>query len=127
MKEKKENKQINEKDFAYEEAAYEKYLKEDAAYEKYLEEEYRYSSTRLGVKSEQFKTSPQEWNNSRIAVSLDSIKDKLKYEQYVVRVEKDGLLTYATSDAVFDVQRPEVNKPVEIRSPLYIRPLVHLK
>ena len=45
-------------------------------YLKYLEEEYRYSSTRA-VKPEQFKASPQEWNDSRIAVSLDSIKDKL--------------------------------------------------
>ena len=86
------------------------------AYENYLKEEYRYSSTRP-VKPEQFKAtfSPEdkdispheEWSDSRIVVSLDSIKDKLISEEYVVRVEKEGLLTYATSDAVFEVQEDQ--------------------
>ena len=46
----------------------------------------------------------RQWEDSRIVVCLDDIAPKLKSDNvYVVRVEKDGLLTYANSDAAFDI------------------------
>src|SRR5262249_35054898 len=99
--------------------AYEKGLVDDWA------EEYRYSSFRL-VKPQQFKATPAQWDESRIVVSLDDIKDNLKSQEYVVRVEKDGLLTYATTDSIFKITNvppkaksvsiaTEKNKLVEIK------------
>ena len=66
------------------------------------EDEFRYDQTRL---EEQFDVTPDRTKreNNRIVVSLDSVKDKLKPGTYVVRVESNGLLTYAGSDATFDI------------------------
>lgn len=76
----------------------EKMNKEDIdAYEKEWSNEYSYYHTCL---EEQFDVTPKTLReDSRIVVSLDSIKAKLKPQKYVVRVEKDGLLTYANCDA----------------------------
>jgi hypothetical protein len=77
--------------------------REDAdAYEKEWAEEFRYYNTRL---EEQLDVTPKtpKWDDNRIAINLDSIRDKLKPREYVVRVEKDGLLTYANLDAAFYV------------------------
>jgi hypothetical protein len=81
----------------------ERMKKEDVdVYEKEWADEFRYYRTRL---EEQFDVTPKtpDWEDNRIVVSLDSIKDKLKHQKYVLRVEKDGLLTYANSDAAFEI------------------------
>ena len=76
---------------------------------------------------EQYMVTPKEPSeDNRIVVSLDSIKDKLKAQVYVARVEKEGLLTYATSDATFEIinnppkaidvsDETEANKPTIIQ------------
>ncbi|HSF01184.1 MAG TPA: hypothetical protein VLA48_09860 [Nitrososphaeraceae archaeon] len=87
-------------------------------YEEEWKNEFMFRSSRL---EEQFdvtpttQTSPTKtpWEDNRIVVSLDSIKDKLKAQKYVVRVEKDGILTYATTDAIFEITFPMV---VEVKS-----------
>ena len=106
--------------------AYEKYEKECAqAYERQCDDEFRYDRSRL---QEQFDVTPNELKSreeNRIKVSLDSIIYELDLERYVVRVEKDGLLTYANSDAKFDIEygppksdsqsvSTEENKPLKI-------------
>jgi hypothetical protein len=77
--------------------------------------------------------------DARIVTSLDNIiinlkskemeagvKDGLSGAEYIVRVEKDGLLTYPTSDATFTITNfapttenlsysTELNKPIEIQ------------
>jgi hypothetical protein len=81
--------------------------KEQLGCEEDCDDEYLYNNTRL---EEQFMATPKEpREDSRIVVSLDSIKDKLKAQTYVVRVEKEGLLTYATSDAKLEI----INDPTK--------------
>jgi hypothetical protein len=76
------------------------------AYQKKCDDEFRYDHTR---KDEEFDVTPKKEGkvvkreDNRIVVSLDSVMDKLKPERYVVRVERDGLITYANSDAIFDI------------------------
>ncbi|MGA8106176.1 MAG: hypothetical protein WB815_05925 [Nitrososphaeraceae archaeon] len=61
-----------------------------------------YSPTRL--KEAYDVTSKTTRENNRIVITLDKdIMDKLKPQKYVVRVEKDGLLTNANSDAEFEI------------------------
>jgi hypothetical protein len=71
-------------------------------YEKQWAEEFRYHRSRV---REQFDITPvtANWDDNRIVVNLSTIKDKLIHQKYVVRVEKDGLLTYANSDAAFEI------------------------
>ena len=57
----------------------------------------------------------QPREDNRIVVNLESIKDKLKAQSYVVRVEKDGLLTYANRDATFEILN---NSPIAVNFPL---------
>ena len=74
-------------------------------YEEEYADDYIYDRSRM---QEQFMVTPKEPSeDNRIVVSLDSIKDKLKAQVYVARVEKEGLLTYATSDATFEI----INNP----------------
>ena len=107
----------------YEEARV-SYLKECAgAYEKDCVNDYRYNHTRL---LQQFDVTPKTLGareENRIAVTLDGVKEKLmeigvaeangqeevKPLVFVVRVEKDGLLTYANSDATFKITWPMVD------------------
>jgi hypothetical protein len=77
--------------------------KEDIdAYETEWTKEFRYNKDRL---EEQFKltTNTSDWKDDRILACLDNIKDKLKHQNYIIRVEKDGRLTYANSDAAFEI------------------------
>jgi Bacterial Ig-like domain len=75
---------------------------DDDISEKEWAEEFRYYRTRL---EEQFNVTPKtpDWTDNRILISLDGIKGKLNHQKYVIRVEKDGLLTYANSDAAFEL------------------------
>jgi hypothetical protein len=75
--------------------------KEIKEYEKEWTNDYIYSSFRLQYQVNATQKMPRE--DHRIVVTLDNIKDKLKPQKYVVRVEKDGLLTYANSDAAFEL------------------------
>jgi Big-like domain-containing protein len=86
-------------------------------------DEYVFDPMRLKEQFEATIKPPRE--DSRIVVNLDSIKDKLKAQSYVVRVEKDGLLTYANRDATLEINNPPIavdlpltstvaNKPVDI-------------
>lgn len=73
------------------------------AHEKECDDKFRYDRTRL---QKQFDVTPDKLEarkDDRIAVSLDSIMYELEIQRYVVRVERDGLLTYANSDAIFDI------------------------
>ena len=75
-------------------------------YEQAWKDEFMFHPTRL---EEQFNVTPNtQRQDNRIEVNLDNIKDKLKPQRYVVRVEKDGLLTYATVDATFEITFPWV-------------------
>ena len=79
------------------------------AYEKGCAEIYEKDCIRLNMiepnrMAEQINVTPNivTRDENRIEVSLDKIRDKLKKTGvYVVRVEKDGILTYVTSDATF--------------------------
>jgi hypothetical protein len=71
-------------------------------------EEYKYDPIFVQEQFSLHQGSPREDN--RIIVRLDNIKDKLKVQNYIVRVEKDGLLTYATSDALFEITSLPVRK-----------------
>lgn len=84
-------------------------------YRKKCDDEFRYDPTRKEV---EFDITPKKEGkevkreDNRIVVSLDSIMDKLKPERYVVRVERDGLMTYANSDATFEIlSNPPSNNP----------------
>jgi hypothetical protein len=69
---------------------------EIVAYEKKWVDEYRYYQH---FPSEQYDVTPKTpREDNRIVVNLDSIKDKLKPQRYVVRVEKDGILTKINID-----------------------------
>jgi hypothetical protein len=75
-------------------------------YEQAWKDEFMFHPTRL---EEQYNVTPNTpRQDNRIEVNLDKIRDKLKPQKYVVRVEKDGLLTYATVDATFEVTYPWV-------------------
>ena len=71
-------------------------------------EEYRYLPTRV---TEYYDVTPKittttpnlKREDTRIVLSLDEIMNKLKSQSYIIRVEKDGLLTYANSDAAFEI------------------------
>ena len=75
--------------------------KEIKASEEEWANEYMYSNFRLQYQVNATQKMPRE--DHRIVATLDNIKDKLKPQKYVVRVEKDGLLTYANSDAAFEL------------------------
>jgi Bacterial Ig domain len=93
-------------------------------------EEYKYLRTRVkcyyDITPRTTTTTPNlKREDTRIVASLDDIMYKLKSQSYVVRVEKDGLLTYANSDATFEITNippktedlsisAEANKPLEI-------------
>jgi hypothetical protein len=80
--------------------------KDIAEYEEKWKNEFMFHPSRL---KEQFDVTPKTpREDNRILVSLDSIKDKLKPQKYVVRVEKDGILTNATTDAMFEITFPSV-------------------
>jgi len=100
-------------------------------WEKEWAEDYRYLSTRVeyyyDVTPRTTTTTPNlKREDTRIVASVDEIMYNLKSQSYVVRVEKDGLLTYANSDATFEITNispkaddlsisAEPNKPVEIK------------
>jgi hypothetical protein len=75
-------------------------------YEKECAEEHMYHHTRL---REQYDVTPKTlegWIDNRILISLENnVKEKLEHDKYIVRVEKNGLLTYANSDAEFEIIR----------------------
>jgi hypothetical protein len=73
------------------------------AYEKECDDEFKYDRTRL---KEQFDVTPKTLGareDNRIVISPDEIVGKLNPQAYILRVEKEGLLTYANSDASFEV------------------------
>ena len=85
-----------------------RYEKECAdAYERECAEEYMYSRTRLDGQYD--VTSKATREDNRIVVNLDDpkllddIMTRPLPQKYVVRVEKDGLLTYSNSDAEFEI------------------------
>jgi hypothetical protein len=110
---------------------------EAAQYEEDWKKEYRYSCFRVEHSYDVTPKTPEALKeairvDNRIVVNLDSIKSNLKPQTYVVRVEKDGLLTYANSDATFEIienaglentpptaneqsTNTTVNKPVSIK------------
>jgi hypothetical protein len=112
-------------------------IEEAALYEEDWKKEYRYSRFRLEYSYDVTPKTPEALKeairvDNRIVVNLDSIKSNLKPQTYVVRVEKDGLLTYANSDATFEIienaglentpptaneqsTNTTVNKPVSIK------------
>jgi hypothetical protein len=95
------------------------------AQEREWDDKFRYDRTRL---EEQFNVTPDKLEarkDNRITVSLDRIIYELEIQRYVVSVERDGLVTYANSDATFDIiycppkadsqsVSTEENQPLEI-------------
>jgi hypothetical protein len=76
-------------------------------YHEEYNDEYVYDPRRI---EEQFEPTIIKRENNRILASLDNMKDSLKIQNYVCRVEKDGLLTYASSDAIFEVTALPITK-----------------
>ena len=92
---------MNAKDISADEA-------DISADEAEMEENYKYSRSRLMDQFQVKVVTPPPRDEYRIVVSLENIeKDKLKNGEYIVRVEKKGLLTYANSDAKFNLILPQ--------------------
>lgn len=69
-------------------------------YSEQFKEEYYYEPQDL---EEQFQATTLKREDNRIVVDLDNIRGELKAQEYIIRVEKDGLLTHLNSDAKFQI------------------------
>ena len=73
-------------------------------------EKYKYLSTRV---TEYYDVTPKtkdEWEDNRIMTRLDCIMDRLKRQEYIIRVETNGIVTYANLDAAFIIQETPTNQ-----------------